>query len=136
MKKLGKVLVSVLCLALCVFTLVGCNSYGSVLKAFEEEGFKESETVSNIFTDITKDLEKDEIVMTPHALTKGLTCTVLIIEFKSTDDMKKAVEESATLKGLLKDLSESDYINGNCMFVPVLCVSPTAKDALEIFKNA
>ena len=136
MKKLGKVLVSVLCLALCVFTLVGCNSYGSVLKAFEKEGFKESETVSNIFTDITKDLEKDEIVMTPHALTKGLTCTVLIIEFKSTDDMKKAVEESATLKGLSKDLSESDYINGNCMFVPVLCVSPTAKDALEIFKNA
>ena len=136
MKKLGKVLLSALCLALCVFTLVGCSSYGSVLKAFEKEGFKESETMSNIFTDITKDLEEDEIVMTPHVLTKGLTCTVLIIEFKSTDDMKKAVDDSATIKGLLKDLSESDYINGNCMFLPVACVSPSLKDALEICKNA
>lgn len=136
MKKLGKILVSVLCVALCVFTLVGCNSYGSVLKAFEKEGFEESETMKNIITDITKDLDDDEIVMTPHVLVKGLTCTVLIIEFKSTDDLKKAVNDSATLKGLLKDLSESDYINGNCLFAPIACVSPSAKEALEIFKNA
>lgn len=135
MKKASKILAAILSLTL-LFTLVGCNKYGSVQKAFENEGFKQSETLEGILDDVKSYFEKEDMTVTPHVFTKGLTCTVVIFEFKSNADLDKAIEENETIKGLLKDLSKSDYVNGNCLCVPVVCVSPSAKDVLKIFKNA
>ena len=126
MKKVSKIFAVALCLTL-MFTLVGCNSYGKIARAFEKEGWKESETLGNIVTDITKDFEED-IVVTPHLFTSGIK-TAVVFEFKSTDDMKKAVEDSATLKGLIKDIQNSDYVNGNCVLFTLI------PEAVTIFKE-
>jgi hypothetical protein len=63
---------------------------------------------------------------------ESLLKTVVVLEFESDDDLTKAIAEdgSETLKGLLKDVQKSEYVNGNCLLVTI---DPTAK---EIFSRA
>ena len=134
MKKLTRVLALVLLVAATATLLVSCNKYPALKKAFEKEGYKENTALENVSTKIKEELEKDDLTVTLHLLTKesnGLT-SVLIIEFKATEDMKKAYDDSATIQGLVKDISSNEdaqafadalenagYAKGNCLAVPL-----------------
>ena len=134
MKNLSRVLALVLLVAAMATLLVSCNKYPSLKKAFEKEGYKENTTLESVSEKIKEELEKDELTVNLHLLTKesnGIT-SVLIIEFKATEDMKKAYDDSNTIKGLVKDVSENEdaqafaealenagYAKGNCLAVPL-----------------
>ena len=68
-----------------------------------------------------------------HALAKNgsILNYVIILEFNSTDDMNKKIDESETLKGMIKDVQNSDFVNKNC----ILLFSMT-NEGREIFKNS
>ena len=134
MKHLTRVLALVLLVAAMATLLVSCNKYPSLKKAFEKEGYKENEKLENAAAKIKEDLEKDDLAVTLHLLTKesNRITSVLIIEFKATEDMKKAYDDSATLQGLVKDVSKNEdaqafadalenagYAKGNCLAVPL-----------------
>lgn len=134
MKNLTRVLALVLLVAAMATMLVSCSKYPSLKKAFEKEGYKENTALENVSTKIKEELEKDDLAVTLHLLTKesnGLT-SVLIVEFKATEDMKKAYDDSATIQGLVKDVSSNEdaqafadalenagYAKGNCLAIPL-----------------
>lgn len=82
---------------------------------------------------IKEELAKEEYAVELHMLTKksnGLT-SAIVIEFKSTKELVEYYESSATVQGLVKDVSENEdvnkmynalvnagYANGNCLVVP------------------
>lgn len=127
---------------ICAFIcFCGCSNYNSILKAFEDAGYTESDTVSDVQQSI-KDMvfgkdengNEDKSDVTLHVLYKGsglIKASVVIAEFKSSKALEERYEESNDLKNLVKDLQNSDYVNGNCVLVVNL-----ASDGLEIFKNA
>lgn len=130
MKKLTKVLALVLVLATLAFTLVSCSTYSNVKKAFEKEGYTESTTLEDAAKKYKEEAEKENLAVTIHAFTKksGLSSDiVLVYEFNATDDLKKAFNESETIKGFVKDVTSNEdvnavydalvnagYVNGNC----------------------
>ena len=107
-----------------------CSAYGKIEKAFTDAGYEKSETLESVTKSIQEELEAEELAVTFHAFTK-------VIEFKSTEDMDQAVENSAALKGAVQDLykagEDCDIVNENCLLVPI---GVNAKDMIEIFKNA
>ena len=110
-------LLTVLMLTLSMlFALTACNSYGSIKKAYEDAGYTESESVQEYQDEIVEAMGEDyENVCTIHLFTKDLLDFALILEFHSTKDLEEAYESSETLKGLVKDLQNSDLVNGNCV---------------------
>lgn len=129
MKKMTKVLASVVCLVMCLFAFAGCSSYGSIVKAFEKEGYEV----------VTTDSDKsgvtfgEDVNVTVHTLKKDLS-VVWIFEFGSSDELNKQLEENETLKGAIKDAQKSDAVNGNCICFTLDVLN--AKKIYEIFKNA
>ena len=138
MKKLTKVLALVLVLATLALTLVSCSTYSNVKKAFEKEGYTESEDVEKLAKDYKEKAEKDNLAVQLHVFTKGAEKftdvlnidAVLVYEFNASDDLKKAMEEKESIKGLVNDilkdenvndayntLVEMGYVNGNCLVI-------------------
>lgn len=129
MKRFSK-LIAMLLVVVSALSLAACSSkYGALKKAFEKEGYTESEQVETWTETITKELkgEDGEMVTNVHVLTKDLTI-VLVLEFKATDDMLEFYKESNTFQGAVKDLKENEdakafynslveagYANGNCL---------------------
>ena len=80
--------------------------------------------------------EEIKSICTVHVFTKPGTllpvATVAIVfEFSSTDKMKETIEKSAMLKGAIKDIQNSDYVNENCVLLPL-----ATRESVEIFKKA
>lgn len=150
MKKLSVVL------ALCIIVVIAmgltaCSSYNALKKAFEDAGYTESETLEAIAEDIREEAESESLAITVHGMSKidGLSTTfVLIVEFKSVEDMKKMFDESETVKGIIKDvqsnedakelqktLENSGFAKGNCLVLPPS--NPlTLNEVTNIVKNA
>lgn len=133
MKRFSK-LIAMLLVIVSALSLAACSSkYGALKKAFEKEGYTESEKVETWSETIKGELkgEDGEMVTNIHVLTKDLTI-VLVLEFKATDDMLEFYKESNTFQGVVKDLNknedakafynslvEAGYANGNCLvFTP------------------
>lgn len=135
MKK-TKVIVALVLVVVLAMMLVGCNKMPSIRKAFEKEGYVYSEDMKSLMDSVAAEFEEEEIIVTFHYLYKDLTNSVVIIEFKTTEDMEKALADSETLQGMLKDAQKSEYVNGNCVCVPFTLLPATADAILEIFKNA
>lgn len=144
MKKTIKILALLLVLVMSVVCLASCSTYGSIKKAFEKEGY----TLQNADNEPEKTIKTDdgEITYIIHTFQKeaestgnvvgdilgGIAqgaSTAVVWEFSSDKDLAKAVEESETLKGIIKDAQNSDYINGNCVLTTI---NP---EAVEIFKG-
>ncbi len=132
--KIASVLAVVVCALLC---FCACSSYSKVLKAFEKEGYSESDTVSTYQEQIKGyigETDEESGDVTVHVLYKGdglLKQVVVIAEFASSKALEEKYAESADLQNLVKDLQNSDYVNGNCVLLLNL-----ATDGLTIFKNA
>ncbi len=133
---------STLLLLLCMMlTLVSCSSYNKILKNFEDAGYTEIDTEEGddaaTAKTIKAELEKGELSCTVHFLKKeGSLKYAIILEFSSDKELAKAFEEngSATLKGLIKDVQESPYVNGNCILVPSLA-DAVSSERTDLFKK-
>lgn len=133
MKAFKSVIATVIIVAT-MLCLVSCSSaYGAVQAAFEKEGFVENTDFTSVVDAIKEELEREEYAIELHLLTKsGSLLSALVIEFKTTTEMVEALEESATLKGLVTDISndenvnkvyeslqEHGYAHKNCLIVPL-----------------
>lgn len=111
--------------------LVGCNSFNGIKKNFEDAGYTYSEDVNTTIKSLLTEFEKEDVVVTPHVFTKSFNIAV-VLEFKSTKEMNQQIEESETLKGLLKDLQKSDFVKGNCVLIPI---GINQEDMVKVFQG-
>ena len=117
--------------ALAITLLCGCSSYSKIRRAYEAEGYTESENVESYQAQIVEALGEDfESVCSVHLMADGLK-VALILEFSSTQEMEDAINDSESLKGLISDIQKSDYVSGNC----VLLFYTPLTDAADIFKS-
>lgn len=150
MKKNFVKIIALALMTVCALSFAACSSYGSLEKSFTDAGYVKSEKIEGTAKDIEAFCEKESIPVTAHAFAKakGITSdVVLILEFQSTDDMKKLYDESETVKGFVKDvvsnedakefyktLENAGYAKGNCL---VLSLNPINRaDVIEIVKKA
>lgn len=145
MKNMKKI-VAIVLLAAMAFTLISCSSFNSIKKAFIDNGYTYIDNADSEDNDdakqantITAELEENEISCTVHMFKTTTKIIVdipvyaLVLEFNSEKDLTEAIENSETIKGLIKDSQESDYINGNCLLVPLSLTK--YEEMIEIFKN-
>ena len=135
MKKLTKIVSLALVLVMAVMMLASCggSKYPAIEKAFVDAGYENNTTFTGVMNTIKEELAKEEYAVELHMLTKksnGLT-SAIVIEFKSTKELVEYYESSATVQGLIKDVSENEDVNkmynalvnagsanGNCLVVP------------------
>ncbi len=134
-KKLATIFSSLALVAMLIATLCACSTYGSVKSEYESKGWTENENCVKLQETLLKNALGEDYAQTCkiHALAKNgsILNYVVILEFKSTDEMNKKINESETLKGMIKDVQNSDLVNQNC----VLLFSMT-NEGREIFKNS
>ena len=135
MKTLTKIVSLALGRVMAVMMLASCggSKYPAIEKAFVDAGYENNTTFTGVMNTIKEELAKEEYAVELHMLTKksnGLT-SAIVIEFKSTKELVEYYESSATVQGLIKDVSENEdvnkmynalvnagYANGNCLVVP------------------
>ncbi len=145
MKKKSLLLTCLVLAMTMLMVLCGCSTYGKIEKAFINDGYTVSEKTETYQKQLLEALnakseEDAKAICTIHLLVKTENGTIVnlptaatfIFEFSSTDEMNEKINDSETLKGLIKDAQNSDYVNGNCIAFPVL----NSNAVLEIFKNA
>ena len=138
MKKITKIVSLALVLVMALTMLASCGSkYSAIEKAFVDAGYENNTTFTGVMNTIKEELAKDEYAVELHMLTKksnGLT-SAIVVEFKSTKELVEYYESSATVQGLVKDVSENEdvnkmynalvnagYANGNCLVIPASIV--------------
>ena len=130
---------AVVILAVMVLSLVACSSFGGIKANFEKNGYTyvEDADSENTTKTITAELEEGNISCTAHLFkTEGLfgvDVYALVLEFGTDKDMQEALSESETLKGFVKDAQDSDFVNGNCMLVPISLTK--AEEMIKIFNG-
>ena len=142
MKRTLKITALALVLATLVVLLVSCTtSFGGIRANFEKHNYelKSSEPgkieydgkVLNytIHTFQVKTDSSGNIFDNIIGGLTGLASTAIVWEFSSNADLNAALEQNDTLKGLLNDAQQSDFVNGNC----VLLTANT--NAIKIFKG-
>ena len=134
---LALVLVTVLAL------LVSCGStFGGIKANFEKHNYELKSSESGkiesedgkvlTYTVHTFQLKKSESGNFWEDLGSSigsLASTAIVWEFGSNADLTAALDESETLKGLMKDAQQSDLVNGNCV---LLTLNP---NAIKLFKG-
>lgn len=137
MKKLSIVATLILCVVMAMSLTACASSYGAIKKAFENEGYSESQTIEGFTKDVQGALEKEEISVQIHVMTKDIVKIAMIIEFKTTEDMKKAYDNNEIIrdhvknitsnedvKAFQKSLEDAGYAKGNCLVLPAItCIS-------------
>ena len=155
MKNYVRIIAVALLTVMVLATFASCgSSFGAIKRNFEKNGYVyvENEDGNGIFDAYVAELEEGEISVTFHVfkaepkeneggisgLISGLVNKIDycgVIEFGSDADMDKALEESATLSGLIKDSQDSDLVNGNCILVLGLNFEKHEKQ-IEIFTKS
>lgn len=145
-KKLGLIFSSLALVVVMIATLCACSTFGGIKKAFEKEGYKESEDVPAAQEQIVKGIfgEDADSYLTVHVFTKTIGNTSVpssvatIVEFKSTKEMEDKLKELADdeviggyVKQSIDNLQKCDIVNGNCVLV-----SGYLTGCITIFKNA
>ena len=147
MKKMTKLLALAMVAVMLLTTLVSCgSSFNKIKKNFEGAGYtyvSQNESGDTMAKSITTELEKGELSCTVHFFKKELksmivdiTVYCMVLEFKSDKELAKAFAEdgSETLKGMIKDAQESEYVRGNCVLVP-LALGDRKDEMIEIFNK-
>ncbi len=105
-KKLATIFSSLALVAMLIATLCACSTYGSVKSEYESKGWTENENCVKLQETLLKNALGEDYAQTCkiHALAKNgsILNYVVILEFKSTDEMNKKINESETLKGMIK----------------------------------
>lgn len=143
MKKMTKWLALALVAVMLLTTLVSCgSSFGKIKKNFEDAGYTYiSESDDGTAKTIAAELKEGNLECTVHFFKGegkgllGVDVFAMVLEFSSDKELAKAFEEngSATLKGLIKDAQESEYVRDNCVLV---ALTLTQQDEMkEIFNK-
>jgi ABC-type molybdate transport system substrate-binding protein len=127
MKTMTKLTALVLVCVMLLACLVSCGSaFGKIKKNFEDAGYTyQSEDANGDSTakTITAELEEGNLDCTVHVFKGegafGVPVYAMVLEFKSDKELAKAFAEegSETLKGLIKDAQNSEYVRDNCVLV-------------------
>lgn len=138
MKNLKRALLIVLAVV-SIFTLASCSSFGKIKSAFKDAGYEYVDIDENASAkSIAASYEESEVSCTVHLFkTKSLIGTdvyAVVLEFKSNKEAAKALSENNTLTGFIKDLQDSDLVNGNCALIPLSLTK--AEEMIATFKNA
>lgn len=137
MKKITSLILLVAMLSLTVLALASCSTYSGIEKNFLKEDYETVDIQNNtIAKAIEEEFEGKDFSCTLHLLRKSaISGYVLILEFSSSKDIDEVFGEkgSETVKGLIKDAQKSDYVNGNCLLIPLDPIY--ASEALELFKK-
>ena len=127
-KKFATIFSSLALVAMLIATLCACSTYGSVKSKYESNGWTENEDCVKLQETLLKNALGEDYAQTCkiHALAKNgsILNYVIILEFNSTDDMNKKIDESETLK-------TSDFVNKNCILLFYM-----TNEGREIFKNS
>lgn len=112
MKKFTKILSLLLVLAISL-SVIGCSSFGKIERELKDDGY----TLLVDKTDTQKEYEKLDGVEEVHVFTKTKTigllpysCSVYVLEFKSTEKMIEFFNKNETLKLLVPNLSKNDDV--------------------------
>lgn len=144
MKKMTKLLAFALVAVMLLTTLVSCgSSFGKIKKNFEDAGYTYiSENDDSKAKTIAAELEEGNLECTVHFFKgdgKGLLgladVYAMVLEFKSDKELAKAFAEdgSETLKGMIKDAQNSEYVRDNCVLI---ALTITQQDEMkEIFNK-
>ncbi len=123
MKKIVTSVLALLMIATMLFTFVACSSYSAIERDFKNAGWE----LVNEDNEKTGEIQTDDGVITytihtfqpeSEGVLGGLVSTAktaIVWEFSSDKDLEKAIGESETLKALISDAQNSDYVNGNCV---------------------
>ncbi len=139
--KRKSILFTLITLILGVIMVMLCScGYDKIERDFNKAGYYEvdddnlSEFAENL-KEVWGDKKEEEIehFCDLHVMRSGAKFAI-IAEFERNKDMEKMINDSETLKGLIKDIKKSDYVNGNCVLVYSSVLS--LGEPLEIFKNA
>ena len=140
MKKLLKLTALSLVFAL-VFSLAGCSTFNKVQKALEDMGYAIVESDSDAqASSVKENAEEDERVTNVHVFTNkdsltGLEnmyrTTVIVLEFKKTDDLVEYLKEDSVASAILQEILEEGTVQeiyatleaeglacGNCFIFP------------------
>lgn len=129
-----------------IFLLASCGTFNKIKKNFTDAGYtyveKSDDDDAKTANTIAAQLEEGEISCTLHMFKKEVVSVgslttykwAFVLEFKSDAELQKAFEEngSATLKGLITDAQNSDYVNGNCILLPSILDN---SEKVEIFNK-
>lgn len=151
--------IAALLLATMLLTLVSCGStFGAIKKNFEKNGYEyiADEDGNSVFGVISTELEEGEVSATFHvfkaveaeeekdnsslgSIIGGAIDSLVnkidylgVIEFASDKELNEALSESETLKGIVADAQDSEYVNGNCILIPGLI---NVEEKVEIFNK-
>lgn len=141
MKRIASLLLILTMTAISVLSLASCSAYGGIEKRFIDADYQIVNIDDNATAKTLKaEIEEMDVSCTIHLLKKttsafGVGGYVLILEFASAGDIDKIFGEdgSETIKGIIKDAQKSDYVNDNCVLVPLTLAY--AEEALELFKK-
>lgn len=127
MKTMTKLTALVLVCVMLLACLVSCGSaFGKIKKNFEDAGYTyQSEDANGDSTakTITAELEEGNLDCTVHVFkgegALGIPVYAMVLEFKSDKELAKAFSEegSETLKGMIKDAQNSEYVRDNCVLI-------------------
>lgn len=136
MKKIVTFALALVMIATMLFTFVACSSYGAIESDFKAAGWKlvgesEEKTIETKNGTITYTIHTFQ--PEPEGVFGGLTSTLktaIVWEFGSDKDIAEAIENNDTLKNLISDAQNSDFVNGNCVLVSF------SGDAKDIFNES
>ncbi len=130
MKTITKILSLMLIFTLSI-SMMACSSYGKVEKALTDLGYavvegNEADSQSSKYEDV-KSIQEIHVF---SKIVLFVPSIVVVMEFKSTEDLVNAYKDSNTLQGVIKDLSESEdvkeiynklaengFVCGNCLII-------------------
>ena len=140
MKKFLKIAITAI-LAVTVLALAACSNYGKVKKAYEKEGYEQSEEFEEMYANfyaafVDEDAEEEYgIKIYIHVLVKkgqallSLPDAAIIVEFDCSEKKMKEYMEDEDIKDAYDEARKKGYIKGTCVLVY------GSDDALEIWEK-
>lgn len=130
--------ISGLCLGfVLLITLTACaiSAFPKVKESFEDAGWTYSQELADEYKLYDESHEGDEErFVTIHVFKKGLVNFAIVYEFTSTKKLDEALENSATLRGILEDAQKSDLVYKNCFLLPI-GITVSAQDMINTFQG-
>lgn len=139
MKKKFITVAIVTVLSILLIGLCACaNTFGSIKSALNDAGFEEVE-ISQEYKDMVKQAYGDEGERAAiHIFKKDTLKVVIVVEFKSNDDLVEALRDRLTdeeIKDAYQELQKLDIVNGNCVFLPVTDLDGSGAKAFKSTKG-
>ena len=138
MKTMTRILAFAL-LAVMVLSLVACSSYGVILKNFKDAGYAEvdlEEADDSTAKKLVAETENGNLSCDVHLLQlEGdlLDYYAIILEFASDEALTEALDDNATLKGLITDAQKTKLVRDNCILIPLSIIK--MDNMIELFNE-